>query len=217
VSAPEDAGSGPAATVTAVPGAATPAELPAVVTRLFKGVLYRESDEKLWQALAELSSHVQDYVSVLGLELFLDDAEGYAFLRSRNDADSDLPRLVPRRQLTFAVSLLLALLRARLAEFDQRNDETRLIMTEAQLHEMLAVFLPETSNEARMLDQLSTTIRKVVELGFLRRLRGQEGSYEVVRIIKAFVDAQWLEEFDARLADYRAALAGDAPQEGNGA
>jgi hypothetical protein len=217
MSAPEDAGIGPAASVTAVPGAATPAELPAVVTRLFKGVLYRESDEKLWQALGELSSHVQDYVSVLGLELFLDDAEGYAFLRSRNDADSDLPRLVPRRQLTFAVSLLLALLRALLAEFDQRNDETRLIMTEAQLHEMLAVFLPETSNEARMLDQLSTTIRKVVELGFLRRLRGQEGSYEVVRIIKAFVDAQWLQEFDARLADYRAALAGDAPQEGNGA
>jgi hypothetical protein len=216
VTAP-DAGIGPAPGGAAVPGAATPADLPAVVTRLFKGVLYRETDEKLWQALGELSSHVQDYVSVLGLELFLDDAEGYAFLRSRNDADSDLPRLVPRRQLTFAVSLLLALLRARLAEFDQRNDETRLIMTEAQLHEMLAVFLPETSNEARMLDQLSTTIRKVVELGFLRRLRGQEGSYEVVRIIKAFVDAQWLEEFDARLADYRAALAGDAPQEGDGA
>ncbi|MDQ0260464.1 hypothetical protein J2W20_002368 [Sinomonas atrocyanea] len=217
MTAPEDAGIGPAASAAAGPGAATPADLPAVVTRLFKGVLYRESDEKLWQALAELSSHVQDYVSVLGLELFLDDAEGYAFLRSRNDADSDLPRLVPRRQLTFAVSLLLALLRARLAEFDQRNDETRLIMTETQLHEMLAVFLPETSNEARMLDQLSTTIKKVVELGFLRRLRGQEGSYEVVRIIKAFVDAQWLEELDARLADYRAALAGDAPQEGNGA
>jgi hypothetical protein len=180
-------------------------ELPAVVTRLFKGVLYRESDEKLWQALGELSSHVQDYVSVLGLELFLDDAEGYAFLRSRDD--TDLPRLVQRRQLTFNVSLLLALLRARLAEFDQRNDETRLVMSEAQLREMLAVFLPETSNEARMLDQLGATIKKIVDLGFLRRLRGQDDTYEVARIIKAFVDAQWLEEFDARLADYRAQLA----------
>ncbi|WP_433876254.1 DUF4194 domain-containing protein [Sinomonas atrocyanea] len=220
MSAPQNTGIGRTASTVVAPGTTTPAELPVVVTRLFKGVLYRESDEKLWQSLGELSSHVQDYVSVLGLELFLDDAEGYAFLRSRNDADVDLPRLVPRRQLTFAVSLLLALLRARLAEFDQRNDETRLIMTEAELHEMLAVFLPETSNEARMLDQLSTTVKKVVDLGFLRRLRGQEGSYEVARIIKAFVDAQWLEEFDARLADYRAALAGETPQEpqeGNGA
>ncbi|WP_369046810.1 DUF4194 domain-containing protein [Sinomonas sp. P10A9] len=188
-----------------------PDELPAVVTRLFKGVLYREADEKLWQALGELSSHVQDYVSVLGLELFLDEAEGYAFLRSRDDADGALPRLVPRRQLTFNVSLLLALLRARLAEFDQRNDETRLVMTEEQLRDMLSVFLPESSNEARIMDQLATTIKKVVELGFLRRMRGdgrgQGDEYEVVRIIKAFVDAQWLEEFDARLADYRAALA----------
>lgn len=181
--------------------------LPAVVTRLFKGVLYREADQKVWQSLDELSARVQDYVSVLGLELFLDDAEGYAFLRSRDDAEADLPRLVPRRQLTFNVSLLLALLRARLAEFDQRNDETRLIMSGVQLRDMLAVFLPETSNEARMLDQLSTTIKKVVELGFLRRLRGHEDTYEVARIIKAYVDAQWLEEFDARLADYRAELA----------
>lgn len=101
------------------PTAAThPDQLPAVVTRLFKGVLYREADEKVWQALGELSSHVQDYVSVLGLELFLDDVEGYAFLRSRgDDGELALPRLVPRRQLTFHVSLLLALLRARLAEF----------------------------------------------------------------------------------------------------
>ncbi|WP_077490396.1 DUF4194 domain-containing protein [Sinomonas mesophila] len=189
-----------------------PDELPAVVTRLFKGVLYREADEKLWQSLGELSSHVQDHVSVLGLELFLDDAEGYAFLRSRTDADAELPRLIPRRQLTFTVSLLLALLRARLAEFDQRNEETRLVMSEAQLRDMLAVFLAETSNEARMLDQLNATIKKVVELGFLRRMRGQEAEYEVARIIKAFVDAQWLEEFDARLADYRAALT-----EGDGA
>lgn len=200
----------------ATSAATHPDQLPAVVTRLFKGVLYRESDERLWQSLTELSSHVQEYVSVLGLELFLDDAEGYAFLRSRDDLDYELPRLVPRRQLTFKVSLMLALLRARLAEFDQRNEETRLVMDEAQLRDLLAVFLPESSNEARQLDQVSTTIKKIVELGFLRRLpvhgRGQEAEYEVVRIIKAFVDAQWLEEFDARLADYRAAL-----EDGDGA
>lgn len=200
---------GPGPTPSSVPH---PDELPAVVTRLFKGVLYREADEKLWQSLGELSSHVQDYVSVLGLELFLDDAEGYAFLRSRTDVDAELPRLIARRQLTFNVSLMLALLRARLAEFDQRNEETRLVMSEAQLRDMLAVFLAETSNEALMLNKLDATIKKVVELGFLRRLRGHEAEYEVARIIKAFVDAQWLEEFDARLADYRAALT-----EGDGA
>ncbi|ALE93637.1 hypothetical protein AOC05_17110 [Arthrobacter alpinus] len=191
------------------PASRTPDGLPLVVTKLFKGVVYRDGDERLWQRLMELSAQTRDYVAVLGLELVLDDAEGYAFLRSNPDADAGLPRLIPRRQLTFHVSLLLALLRARLAEFDQQNSETRLIMTSGQIGDMVSVFLPESSNEARILDQLASNIKKVTELGFLRKLRGQDDTYEVARILKAYVDAQWLEEFDARLADYRATLDGD--------
>ena len=186
----------------------TPEELPGVVTRLFKGVVYAETDEKTWQSLLNLASQVRDYVAVLGLDLILDEPEGYAFLRSREDPDGTLPRLIPRRQLTFNVSLLLALLRGRMLEFDTNSSELRLIMTEQDIADMVSVFLPESSNEARILDRLGTDIKKVLELGFLRKLRGQAGTYEVTRILKAYVDAQWLEEFDARLADYRAALAG---------
>lgn len=200
----------PAATSpsTAETESRTPEELPGVVTRLFKGVLYAEGDEKLWQSLLGLSSQVRDYVSVLGLDLILDESEGYAFLKSRDDPDGTLPRLIPRRQLTFNVSLLLALLRGRMLEFDTNSSELRLIMTEQDIADMVAVFLPESSNEARIMDRLATDIKKVVDLGFLRKLRGQPGTYEVARILKAFVDAQWLEEFDARLADYWATLAG---------
>ncbi|GAA1347118.1 DUF4194 domain-containing protein [Arthrobacter roseus] len=189
----------------------TPEELPGVVTRLFKGVLYAEADEKIWQSLLGLTSQVRDYVAVLGLDLILDEPEGYAFLRSRDDPDATLPRLIPRRQLTFNVSLLLALLRGRMLEFDTNSGELRLIMTEQDIADMVSVFLPESSNEARVLDRLNTDIKKVVDLGFLRKLRGQPGTYEVMRILKAFVDAQWLEEFDARLTDYRASLEGVAP------
>ncbi|MDR7083566.1 hypothetical protein J2X01_002861 [Arthrobacter ginsengisoli] len=188
--------------------ARTPEELPGVVTRLFKGVIYAEADEKIWQSLLALTSQVRDYVSVLGLDLILDESEGYAFLKSREDPDGTLPRLIPRRQLTFNVSLLLALLRGRMLEFDTNSSELRLIMTEEEIADMVSVFLPESSNEARILDQLGANIKKVVELGFLRKLRGQVGTYEVARILKAYVDAQWLEEFDARLADYRSSLTG---------
>lgn len=186
--------------------ARTPEELPGVVTRLFRGVLYAESDEKVWQSLLTLESQVRDYVVVLGLDLILDESEGYAFLRSREDPEGNLPRLIPRRRLTFDVSLLLALLRGRMLEFDTNSSELRLIMTEQEIVDMVAVFLPDSSNQAKILDKLGATIKKVVELGFLRRLRGQADTYEVARILKAYVDAQWLEEFDARLADYRASL-----------
>jgi hypothetical protein len=186
----------------------TPEELPGVVTRLFKGVLYAEADEKIWQSLLGLTSQARDYVSVLGLDLILDESEGYAFLKSREDPDSTLPRLIARRTLTFNVSLLLVLLRRRMMEFDINSSEVRLIMTEQEIVDMVALFRPESSNEARTLDRLRADIKKVVELGFLRKLKGQADTYEVARILKAFVDAQWLEEFDSRLADYRATLAG---------
>mgnify|MGYP003112842446 FL=1 len=201
----------PATPATADTDTRTPEELPAVVTRLFKGVLYAENDEKVWQSLLGLTSHVRDYVSVLGLDLVLDEPEGFAFLRSKDDPDGTLPRLIARRSLTFHVSLLLALLRRRMMEFDINSSELRLIMTEQDIADMVSVFLPESSNEARVLDRLGADIKKVVELGFLRKLKGQADTYEVARILKAYVDAQWLEEFDARLADYRATLAGEPP------
>ena len=190
------------------------ADLATVLIPLLKGVTYRADDAAHWSALLQLQGRVRDFVAVLGLELMLDEAEGYAFLRSRTVPDDDpaarLPRLVARRPLSFPVSLLLALLRKKLAEFDAGGGDTRLILSREQVAELLRVFMPEGSNEARLIDQVDTQLNKVVELGFVRRLRGQDGMFEVQRILKAFVDAQWLGEFDARLAAYRAQLQGRA-------
>ena len=188
------------------------AELSAVLVPLLKGVSYRDDDTAHWNALLQLQGRVRDHVAVLGLDLTLDEAEGYALLRSRDAPDDDptarLPRLVARRPLSFPVSLLLALLRKKLAEFDAVGGDTRLILTRDQVAELVRVFMPDGSNDARLIDQVDTLLNKVVELGFLRRLRGQDGLFEVQRILKAFVDAQWLGEFDARLAAYRAQLQG---------
>ena len=68
---------------------------------------------------------------------------------------------------------------------------------------MIRIFLPEGSNEAKLMDRVEATINKVADLGFVRRLRSQEKMIEVRRILKAFVDAQWLAEFDLRLEEYR--------------
>ncbi len=185
-------------------------ELSSVVTTLLKGALYQEENPGLWGSLLNLQASVRDYVAVLGLELTLDEAEGYAFLRSRQDADEDgqssIPRLVARRQLSFTVSLLLALLRKKLAEFDTSGADTRLILSQDEVVELIQIFLPAGSNEVKLIDQVDTTLNKIAELGFIRRLRGQGQMIEVRRIIKAFVDAQWLADFDKRLAEYRAQL-----------
>ena len=59
------------------------ASLSAVVIPLLKGVLYRSDDTALWSALLLLQGRARDHVGVLGLDLMVDEAEGYAFLRSR--------------------------------------------------------------------------------------------------------------------------------------
>lgn len=176
-----------------------------VLIALMKGVVYQDADSDIWQALLSLQARVRDYLAALGLELLLDEAEGYAWLRTRPAPEEGeaLPRLVVKRPLSFPVSLLLAQLRKKLAEFDAGGEDTRLILSRDEVVDMIRVFLPAGVNEVRIVDQIDTHMNKIIELGFLRRLRGQAHLFEVRRILKVFVDAQWLSEFDQRLATYR--------------
>jgi uncharacterized protein DUF4194 len=179
--------------------------LPLAVTQLVKGVVYRDTHDRAWRSLLDLQPQARDYLATLGLQVVIDEAEGYAFCRQRDpdpgEADP-LPRLIPRRTLSFHVSLLLALLRKKLAESDAQGGDTRLILTREQIAEMLRVFLPPASNEARLTDQIDAHLNKCAELGFLRAVKSSEQAYEVRRILKAFVDGQWLADFDAKLTGY---------------
>ena len=204
------------------PAVVTGDDLSRLLVLLLKGVVYREADAGSWAQLVTLQARARDYLVVLGLDLTIDEAEGYAFVRSRttevdddaaDDGHATVPRLVARRQLSFAVSLLLALLRRKLAEFDARGGESRLVLTRTDIVDLLRVFLPDRADEAKLFSQIDTHIQKVVDLGFLKRLGGATSAsaptYEVRRIIKAFVDAQWLSDFDTRLTQYRESLGRD--------
>ena len=195
------------------------AELSQLMVHLLKGVLYCQDDERLWASLLSLQARVREQAAVLLLDLVLDEAEGYAFFKSQPepedvDATPRPPRLIARRPLSYPVSLMLALLRKRLAEADAGGGDTRLVLSREEIAELMRVFLPDGTNEARLIDQVDSTITKVVELGYLRKLKPAAGAtqqaarYEVRRILKAFVDAQWLADFDARLEGYRTASSG---------
>lgn len=181
------------------------------IIRLMQGVVYRESDEDTWLTLERSGAGVRDHFAAIGVELVIDDTEGYAYLRSRPEVEGEeaLPRLVRRRALTYNVSLLLVLLRKRLLEFETSGSEGRLVLTREQIVEMLRTFQAESSNEARIVDQAERTITRAAELGFLRQLRDQTDHWEVRRILKAYVDAQTLSDFASRLEQYAGAGATD--------
>jgi len=182
------------------------------IIQLMRGVVYREDDEPTWTTLDRNPSGVRDHFATIGVDVIIDDAEGYAYLQTRLEADGEepLPRLVHRRTLTYNLSLLLVLLRKRLVEFETAGSEGKLVLSRDQIVEMLRLFLTESTNEARVVDQVDTTIRRAAELGFLRQLRPRTDQWEVRRILKAYVDAQTLSDFADKLAEYAGAAPGQA-------
>jgi hypothetical protein len=182
-----------------------------VIVSLLRGVVYREEDPNIWTKLLAVEAQVRDYVRVMGLDLVIAEDEGFSWLASASPENEDekLPPLVVKRQLSYPVSLLLALLRRRLSEHDASTGEARLIVSREEIVNMIRTFLPSGTNEARLVDQIEAHINKAIELGFVRRLKLENNKYEVRRIIKAFIDAQWLSDFNTRLDEYRKYAAGE--------
>ncbi|MEX2445271.1 MAG: DUF4194 domain-containing protein [Alkalispirochaeta sp.] len=179
-------------------------ELSTVVIALLKGVIVREEQETRWQQLMRLEARVRDYVAVLGLDLVIAEDDGYAFLRQRADAETEgekaLPRLVARRPLSYHVSLLLAVLRRRVAEHDASSGDARVIVAVEEIRSVFETYLSEGYDEAKQSDRFANYLNAVARLGFIRFLRTDETRFEIRRLINAFVTAEWLDEFERRMA-----------------
>jgi hypothetical protein len=185
-----------------------------VVNLLKTGVLYQSDAPIVWDQILAQQAAIGDYLAVMGLQLVVDPAEGYAYAQQRDPDTRDdgvsVPRLVTRHRLSFAVSLMLVLLRGRLADSDATSSDTRLLLSRDDLVDMVRGFLPPRSNEAQLVDQIDAHIKKLCELKALRPTK-QPGWYEVRRHLKALVDAQVLGDYNDLLATYRDIL--DAPKD----
>jgi predicted nucleotidyltransferase len=84
-----------------------------------------------------------------------------------------------------------------------------LVLSRDDIVDLMRVFLPGGTNEARLIDQVDATISKVVDLGFLRRLkpasasgpsaRQDKGHCEVRRILKLHADGLEVRAFGSRV------------------
>lgn len=175
------------------------------IIALMRGVVYRETAEDVWSTLERRGAAVRDHFSAIGVEVIVDAVEGYAYLRNTEPGEGEepLPAIIKRRKLTYNASLLLVLLRKRLVEFETSSSDGKLVLTRDQLVDLVRLFLADSTNEARVVERIDTTIKQVTELGFLRELRGQPGHFEVRRVLKAYVDAQTLSDFAGKLEEYR--------------
>jgi len=184
-------------------------KLSVVLIQLLKGVLYQEMHPAIWQDLIQLEARVSEFLGLLGLRVLIDEQEGFAYLRQKpiEEGVEPLPRMVQRRPMSFHVSLLCVLLRKRMMESDSRGDEVRVVLTRSEMIDMMRIFLKDQTNDVKLVDKINAQINKVIELGFLRKMKTKsedsEQTFEVRRIIKSLVDADWLAGLDEKLKTYK--------------
>lgn len=185
-----------------------------VIIKLLQGILYHH-DTKHWGLLLEHPAAVRAYFAQIGVEVGIDEHEGFAYLHQpdltgeEEEQASDLPggslpRLARRIPLSYRATLLCVLLREELQRFDMSGaPSSRLIVSKTQIRDLMRPFLPERSDERRLLRQIDPVINQVARLGFLRELSGPDHDlYEVGRVLKAKIAADTLVEIKEKLQRY---------------
>ena len=171
---------------------------------MLKGILYSHQKEA-WENLLRYESEVKNYFSAIGLEVYIDKSEGYAYLRQVDlDEEIEIPRIAEKRQLNFFTSLLCIALRKYLLERDAEAGTLRATISGQEIVNLMKSFLPTASDEAKQQDKIITTMNKVIEIGFLKKLDGSNNDYEIHRIIKGFVNADVIDDTLKRLQAYAA-------------
>jgi len=174
---------------------------PAVI-KLLQGVVYND-DKSTWNCLIQYQQFVKQYFSGIGIDVIIRENDGFAFLKQRdNDPDQEnpLPHLIERRQLSYPVTLLSVLLYEKMVEFEsQTRESTRLIIDRDEIKELMRMFLPEGSNEVKLMNSIDGHINRLKELGILRELSTNPNKFEVRKILKAKIPIEGLQEIKAKL------------------
>jgi hypothetical protein len=171
-----------------------------VKAKLLREPVYRE-DGELWEALRSQQDEIRHYFRQIGQELVLDEGDGFAFLRQLHvDGDDPVPRIVQRRALSYHATLLLVCLREALIRFDtSAEDSAKLVKTRTELVHFVSGFVPESNNEVRDVKGIESAITRLQELGFLRALDAERETFEVMRIVKARITPEELQDIKIRL------------------
>lgn len=175
------------------------------VVKLLKGVV--ENNDTIWSDILTYQTEIQDYISLMGLELILKKDEGFAFIKQRTNDDAKTVNLVSRRQYGFELSVMLVVLRQMLEDFDSNptlSQATDKYVTAFEIKEETEMFLPSTYNKAKFEKELDNNIERLVDFGFLIAPKSNDGEtrYKIHRIIKEKVTLDDLLDFKKQLNDY---------------
>lgn len=173
--------------------------------QLLKGVVYSD-DQRVWNILLSNVSAMETYFARIGLRLVVDEPEGMAYLRQlteeeASDGYDSLPRLFRSSRFSYSQTLLCVLLRDELRRFEEedlRNE--RCVIEETALLDQWKAFFPVQNDDVRQQKDMLASLRRLEDLGFVRRFSEQPPSWEIRRILKARLPITELERLKSQLA-----------------
>jgi hypothetical protein len=181
----------------------------AVIIKLLQGPVYAD-DKNIWRELLGWQSAIQEYFGKIGIELIINEQDGFArVMQPETDENDDnpLPRLMKKQTLNYEATLLAVILREGLEEFDVKSDGTKFYLTQKEIKERIELFSKEQTNKSKLWKDLSKPITSLLNIGILKLNREDavnkdNNQYEIKRIIKAFISNDKLEEIKNKLSNY---------------
>ncbi|UTC75391.1 DUF4194 domain-containing protein [Treponema sp. OMZ 792] len=184
--------------------------------KLLQGPLYeKEGDPDSWRLLIQYQGEISSFFDQIGISVFIEPAEGYAFLEQKEDEEGETEsvRLIRRYPLSFEMSILCVLLREALEQFDiSQSDSSILVLPESEIRSMLSVYFKEKTDQTKLYNELTKYLNQAVDLGFLKELHQDQNGrigddlidrkFEVRRILRAKITTEFLSEFKKRLENY---------------
>ena len=174
--------------------------------RLLKGTVNKK--DNIWGDVILYKKEIAEYINVIGLDLVIQEEDGYAFVKQFIiDEDDNTLGLVNRRAIGFEVSVVLVILRQMLEEFENNPIEiqssTKYILKE-DLKAEIERFLPQKYNTVQFLKDLDSHINKIVDLKYLKEVseNDEEPKYIIHKIIKDKVSLDTLNDFKNKLEAY---------------
>lgn len=187
-------------------------EWSSVCVKLLQGPLYEDENSSIWKLLLKYQRQISDYFEKIGLSVFVEQSDGYAFLEQIEDdeGEAETLRLIKRYPLSFEQSLLCVLLREVLEDFDASQSRSPIcVISETEIRNRLSVYFKEKTDQTKLYREFTRYLNETISLGFLKEVPQPaitkntdaviERQFEVRRILRAKITTEFLAEFKEKI------------------
>lgn len=197
----------------------------AAAIRLLRGPVYRKQEKKeTWNTLITYKSSLDEYFGVLGLRVFLETEDGYAFLEEvgerlekgmedeteemEAEVKTNLPHLIRKTPLSYQASMLCVLLRYEIEKFETSQSEADcVIMRKSEIAALYRSFTKDRADEVKQMKNLDRTLKTLSDLTYLftgsdtfsQGDISDDAEFELSPILKARIDTDFMKELLSKM------------------